>query len=222
MGESIIFSAYFTSRKDPQRGKYWKANDYEKIRPLYNSVKRLGLNMIIFHDSCNKYFIHKYETDKIKFSRFTVRGNITTERFVCYLNHLLNNVYNKIICLDCSDLELYKDPFPLIDDNILIGSEQGLIGDSPWLIDRFLKKYDRSYYENKVILNCGIIGGKYKPLVNLFIKFREEAGGINKNIDMPVFNKLIYDGIPFKTGFPIHTAFNKNEGAETGCYIRHK
>lgn len=223
MGESIIFATYFAREKDPQRGKYWTQNDFTNIKSLYDSVKALGLDMIIFHDHLSKQFISKYSTDKITFEKHTpTNKNATTARFLCYLSYLKRCRYENIMCLDCGDLELYKDPFPLIDDRVIIGSEDGLIGDSTWMTDRFLKVYDRVYYEDKVILNCGILGGKRNNIIHLLSLFRDDINKTQKNVDMAVFNKIIYDGIPHNTGYPIHTIFNNNEDSQSGCYIRHK
>ena len=109
MATDVIFTAYFAMPPNPQ-GKNWKRNDIKFIQPLYDSVKRLGLDMIIFHDHLNERFIDKYTTDKIRFERYTLTHPIPLmDRFYCYLNHLTTNKYDKILCLDCGDLELYKD-----------------------------------------------------------------------------------------------------------------
>jgi len=222
MGENIIFTAYFTTKKDPQRRKYWKQNDITLINPLYDSVKRLGLNMIIFQDGASKEFVNKYSTDKIRFERYKLRGEIPlTERFRCYFHYLKKYRYEKILCLDCGDLELFKDPFPLIDDSILIGSEESKIGDSVWIKDKFQKAFGEVSHEDKKVLNCGILGGQYDNLFTLLSEFKQITDTMKRNADMAIFNKLIYDGFKFKTGYPIHTVFNKFE-TDSGCYIRHK
>lgn len=218
---NTIFTAYFATRPNPQ-GKNWKKNDIESIQPLYDSVKRLGLDMIIFHDNLNERFTEKYTTDKIRFERYTPIHTVPTmDRFYCYLNHLTMNKYNKILCLDCGDLELYKDAFPLIGDSILIGSEEGKINNSVWMKDVFRKAYGKTYYGDRQILNCGILGGTYYKIRSLLLDFKLDSFRKKSNVDMAVFNKLIYDFHEFVTGYPIHTKFGKFE-KNTDCYIRHK
>ena len=223
MGENIIFAVYFTTRRDPQRHKYWKANQIDLINPLYDSVKRLGLNMIIFQDGASKEFVSKYSTDKIQFKRYKLRSDIIPiERFLCYLDHMKENSYKNILCLDCGDLELYRDPFPLIDNtSVLIGSEENKIKDCSWIVNGFNKVYGKTLYEDNTVLNCGILGGRYDTLYELLSLFKEETRNVKGNVDMVIMNKLIYDGFKFKTGYPIHTIFNKFE-TDSGCYIRHK
>ena len=222
MAINIIFTAYFAMTPNPQ-GKNWVMNRIECIQPLYDSVKRLGLDMIVFHDHLNDRFIKKYATDKICFEGYRPTHSIPLmDRFYCYLNHLTTNKYDKILCLDCGDLELFKDPFPLIDDRVLIGSEEGKIGDSIWMKDVFRKAYGKTYYGDEQVLNCGIMGGPYHKVRSLLLDFKLDSFRNPSNVDMAVFNKLIYDAFEFKTGHPIHTRFNKFERPGSGCYIRHK
>lgn len=221
-GADIIFASCFTIYPNPQ-GDIWHKNNINAINPLYDSVKRLDLDMIIFHDQLSVKFIRKYTTDKIRFEKYIPICKIPTmARFHCYMEHLKHNVYETVLCLDCGDLELYKDPFPLIDDKILIGSEEGLIGDSVWMNDIFLKVYKKVYYSDRKILNCGILGGSYNVMSVLLNLFYLDTEHKKSNVDMAVFNKLVYEIFKYKTGFPIHTIFGKNEGSESGCYIRHK
>ena len=222
MATNIIFTVYFAMTPNPQ-GRNWRKNKIGFVQPLYDSVKRLGLDMIIFHDHLKDKFINKYTTDKIRFEKHRPIHSIpTSSRFYCYLEQLEKLKYDKILCLDCGDLELYKDPFPLIDDKILIGSEEGKIGDSIWIKDQFRKAYGKTYYGDRQVLNCGILGGQYRLMRSLLMAFEEDS--INKTdvVDMAILNKLIYDSYKYKTGEPIHTVFNKFEGPESGCYIRHK
>ena len=217
----IIFTAYFATHPNPQ-GRNWRKNNIIFIQPLYDSVKRLRLDMVVFHDHLKDKFIKKYTTDKIRFVKHKPKHTIPTMgRFYCYLEHLRTNIYNKILCLDCGDLELYKDPFPLIGDSILIGSEEGKIGDSIWMKDVFYKAYEKTYYGDRQVLNCGILGGKYHQMCSLLSDFKIHSFHKGSNVDMAVFNKLIYDFHEFITGYPIHTVFGKFE-ENTDCYIRHK
>ena len=221
MVTNIIFTAYFATHPNPQ-GKNWRQNKIVFIQPLYDSVRRLGLYMIVFHDHLKDKFIKKYTTDKIRFVKYKPKHTIPLmSRFYCYLEHLQTNYYDKILCLDCGDLELYKDPFPLIGESILIGSEEGKIKDCTWMRDVFRKAYGKTYYGNNKILNCGILGGEYHQMCSLLWDFKLDSFHKTSNIDMAVFNKLIYDSHEYKTGYPIHTIFGKFE-ENIDCYIRHK
>ena len=218
---NIIFAAYFATNPNPQ-GRNWRKNKIVSIQPLYDSVKRLGLDMIVFHDHLKEKFIKKYTTDKIRFIRHRPDHVIPLmSRFYCYLEHLQTNTYDKILCLDCGDLELYRNPFPMIDSRILIGSEEGKIGDSTWMRDIFRKAYGKTYYSDRQVLNCGILGGKFHRMYSLLSEFKFRSFHKKSNVDMAVFNKIIYDLYNHRTGYPIHTVFGKFEN-NTDCFIRHK
>jgi len=198
MGESIIYTSYFCSMRDPQRKECWLPN---KISPEFRQ---------------------NYTTDKIQFIKYFPYYNILTDRFHCYRDHMKTHFYKKVLCLDCHDVEIFKDPFPLIGSTILVGSEEGKIGNSEFIKDWFRRAYGETFYPDNKILNCGILGGERIVLYELLSRFYRETKGKAGNIDMAVFNKLIYDDFEHKTGHPVHTLFNKNEGRDSGCYIRHK
>jgi len=220
--KNIILTSYFNTLPDPQRSNYWEGDSIEIMQPLYDSVKNLGLSMIIFHDHLTECFKQKYTTDKITFKEYHPVYNILTERFYCYLEHLKVNRYDKVLCLDCSDTEVYRDPFPLIKDKVLIGSEKGKIGKSVFMHNWFSRAYGKTYYPDNNPLNCGILGGKYYMMLKLLTLFEKETLPMRGNVDMAVFNKLIYDGVEYTTGYPLHTEFWKEEGPDSGCYIKHK
>ena len=222
MKDNIIFTAYFCSTRDPQREKYWEADYMSLILPLYDSVERLGLKMVVFHDNLSEESQKHYTTDNINFEYYRPTGNILTQRFYCYLDYLADHVYDKVLCLDSWDTEVYKDPFPLIDNKILVGSEGGIIRDSQFMHNWFKRAYGGSVFMDEQILNCGILGSTYHGMVNLLTLFKKETELMRGNVDMAVFNKLLHGGIAYTTGYPIHTKFWEEEGPESGCYIRHK
>jgi len=179
--------------RDPQRKECWLPNKIDRLNPLYDSVDKLGLEMIVFHDSLSPEFRQNYTTDKIQFIKYFPYYNILTDRFHCYRDHMKTHFYKKVLCLDCHDVEIFKDPFPLIGSTILVGSEEGKIGNSEFIKDWFRRAYGETFYPDNKILNCGILGGERIVLYELLSRFYRETKGKAGNIDMAVFNKLIYD-----------------------------
>jgi hypothetical protein len=228
---NVILSAYFNTRKDPQRDVFWKGNDYGKISGWYQSVKRFSLDAVIFHDHCSKAFIRKYSTDRITFQYYKPEENLLNARLRCFHAWLTENEVDKVFCLDISDIVLYHNPFNLIvEDKIYCGSEEMKIAKSGYVVNDFKDSYGKIYYPDNKILNCGILGGYYDKvlfvlgkMVKEFDKFRTE-----KNIDMAVFNKVMYDNFRMDeiiTGKPLHTEFHKKETdtiARKQCSIKHK
>ncbi len=227
---NIILSAYFNTREDPQRHITWKGNDFSIISGWYQGVKRLGLNAIIFHDHCNEKFITKYSSDKINFKYYEPQENLLNARFRCFYDWLKESEVDKVFCLDINDVAIFHNPFNLIKDliwKIYCGSEEMKIAISGYVVNDFKDSYGEIFYPDNKILNCGIIGG-YKEVI-LFVlgeMIREfDRFKTDKNIDMAVFNKVVYDNFKdIVTGKPLHTEFRKKQldTNDFKCYLKHK
>lgn len=226
---NIVLTSYFTTLPDPQRDINWSGNNFEKIRDFYMSVKRFGLRTIIFHDHCNNEFIRKYTTSRIRFEYYKPDENLLNARLRCYYNYLkIHKRITNVFCLDIGDIILFHNPFRLIDKHkIYCGSEKMKIAESGYVVNDFRDSYGEIYYPDKKILNCGIIGGNRKYVVFVLEKM---VAGFNmfktdKNIDMAIFNKVMYDNFKeseIMTGEPLHTEFRQNITNPQKCYIKHK
>lgn len=182
--------------------------------------------MRIFHDSLTGKFVRKYQTPKIRFVEYNPGEDLLNARFRCFNRHLVDHVYSKVLCLDVSDTEVYKDPFELIEPGkILMGSEMCTISQSNFVGKFFERAYGETYYPGRRLLNCGILGAEYplmREILRLYVKELRQTK-TQHCIDMAVWNTILYrGGYEISTGFPVHTCFAKNEPAETGAYIRHK
>jgi len=219
---SIVLTAYFNTLPDIQRGKYWRGNEISAFRQLYNSVRKLGLTMKVFHDHLNKEFIYKYTDRGVSFKSYLPDGDVLSARWRCYYDYIEQTNFDKYLCIDCGDTEIYKDPFPLIRDNrVMIGSEPYKIGSFPWIDKKFMKAYGKVLHVGEQVLNCGILGGERKVMLNVLDRFLMELWEISykEQVDMAIYNKIIRE-FEYDTGYPIHTKFGKYEKNE--CYIRHK
>lgn len=224
--DNIILTAYFTTKKDPQRNVFWGSNDYSIIKNWYESIVRLGLHGIIFHDSLSQEFIEKYSNDNVKFIPFTL-GQMSTndERYFCFYHYLKNNRYDHIVMTDLSDVEIMRDPFEFV------------AGDSQIYSGRDEERYTTSYFHDtrleyfpidrgRILANCGAIGGKYdnimmmlESMVSLLEKYKDKEYRLT---DMQVFNHFLYtlfDNV--HVGYPFTSKFKKYE-KEGNFYIRHK
>jgi len=217
----IILTSYFNTLPDKQRGKHWRSNEISVMYKLYNSVRRLKLTMKVFHDHLNKKFILKYSDHGISFKSYAPEGDVLSARWICFYDYIEQTNFDKYLCIDCGDTEIFKDPFPLIDDRVIIGSEPYKIGSFPWLDKKFIKLYGEVLYPGEQVLNCGILGGSREIMLAVLSRVIEEmtATGNRDQVDMAIFNKIMRE-FDYDTGYPIHTKFGKYEKNE--CYIRHK
>ena len=110
--KDTIFTTFFTLKKDPRRDKYMP-NTFDYMDHFYISVKFLKLNVIIFYDNLTIQFIHKYQTNEIRFTK--VQNNSTRSgndyRFYIYKNWLETHFYERILMVDIRDVFFWEDPF---------------------------------------------------------------------------------------------------------------
>ena len=222
---NVVLSNYFTSKPDPQRGIAWNSNDLKIIEDWYLSVVKLKLNAVIFHDHCSDYFIRQLTTDRISFAYYEPKEDLMNARFRCFYNHILESQYSKVFCTDISDVIVMKDPFPLINnDSLVCGSEEKRIGEGAFMRESQRRIFNKVSYNDKILLNCGIIGG-YKDIIlgllrKMVIAFNKT--GNKPNSDMAIFNHVVYEnGMKIITGSEVHSIFGAEE-TEGNFYFKHK
>lgn len=82
--------------------------------------------------------------------------------------------------------------------NLFMGGEGCLIGSNPWMLKQFQKVYGKCFphFDDKPVLNCGIVGGEYNTVLALLQQVREELltlGDVEVLYDMSVFTRCVYD-----------------------------
>ena len=229
----IIFTTYFTqnrkfSQHDCSLG--CKPNDFKVMRKWYESIWRLKLNAIIFHNELSCDFMSKYETKNIKFERWSEfnRPSYNDERFYCYLEYLkMHENIKRGFCTDMFDVVFYKNPFELVDDqyDLYLGSEAS--PSRTWNRRKYkeVKLPQPNIEAGQTYFNAGIIGGDRSNLMKLFSMMIETFKKVptNVNANMPVYNYClhnIFNGKYF-TGSPLHNKF-KSGKIKDGIYIKHK
>lgn len=206
-GAEVIFSTYFCGRPDPQRNIFVQNDAYDYIKPLYESVHKLGLNCVIFHDGLSDGFVEKYSTSKTKFVQVEL-GNLSLndERYFLYYEYLLRFGQNisHVIMSDVSDVIVNKDPFPLLAKHsqlLFTGRSNISLVKHNFVNYQRIKKLEEdagikipANFYNMRIFNAGTIGGSKSAMIYLL---RQMIGyflsyDTNRNHNMTVFNLCIY------------------------------
>ena len=226
--ENIIFTSYYFNQPDPQRKKYQK-EDFNYIKPFYDSVKKLNLSCIIFHDGLSQKFINKYQTDKIKFILFkhedykTTSGNDT--RYLVYLNYLRDKHYDKLIISDINGVEFLKDPFNIIQqDKIYVATSRIRTKKNTkrdlthyWFKNCVEKTYGTfqpfENFKNKEALCAGYFCGNYNLINEILREFKKEFNRVNlqENTNFAVFNRIIYTKFRYRfiQGYSTHNGYEE-------------
>lgn len=217
--ENVVLTCYMTSKKDPQRNIYQNNNNYEYIKPWYESMKERKLHGIIFYDLLSDEFVNTYQTDKIIFKKCKIgQYSINDERFIIYYKYLLKNKYKYVLMTDISDVIINRDPFVLMKDDkynndnnrIFVGTNtvgMGAIKRTPmwferrkWKIDPFNEKLKKNKYDdigylsNTIqIYSAGLLGGDYGKIMWFLSKTIEIMLILHseKNYNMIIFNYII-------------------------------
>ena len=225
--KQVILSAYFTTKKDPQRGCFVPEDKFNKIQGWYGSICDLGLSGVIFYDNLSDKFISNYENDYVRFVKYKLRTerSVNDERFYCWNEYLLGNLdIDDTYLTDLFDVRFVRDPFSVVDGKyrIYCGDHGG--GMNGWIFRQMRRAYGRTFHEDKMRLNCGAIGGSRNDILRLLGAMLVDFDKVNNSncVDMAVFNKCVYDlfygGILH--GKPVAGRFR---GRDRGIYcIKHK
>jgi hypothetical protein len=202
---NCIMSVYLCSQPDSQRGTYLEP-DIKIISAWVNSIKKEGLQIVLFHDCFNEQQIE--DNKYIKFVRVIMPAdtNAYFYRFNLYADYLeqFKSHFKNVFFTDCTDVVLLQNPFehPAYSPHkIYVGDEPNTIG-CVWMKDEasILIEAWPNYaafeilHAKSLLLNPGIIGGNtnivfpfIKDMASLCMQLKHLA-----NTDMALFNYLAY------------------------------
>jgi hypothetical protein len=243
--KDYIVASYISGVYDVNRNTVLADDDYSIIQDWANSISKLKLQGIIFHNNCSVATCERCQNEYITFIKIDhdVQFNPNVYRYCIYNEFLkLNSEFiNNIFFTDISDVIVLKNPFleQLYIDNptsIFCGDEPKILNNE-WMqqhsenlrnniLDYKMYEYN---FANSVLLNCGIMGGNItimkhfiKKLWNIHQKYNSD----NKTAftgDMGAFNYLIRTQYNNKVihGKPVNTEFKKYL-ENTVCWFKHK
>jgi hypothetical protein len=243
--KDYIVASYISGVYDVNRNTILADDDYSIIQDWVNSISKLKLKGIVFHNNCSLDTCERYQNEYITFIKIDhdVQFNPNVYRYYIYNEFLkLNSEFiNNIFFTDISDVIVLKNPFleRLYIDNptsIFCGDEPKILNNE-WMQQHSenLRNniHDYKMYEynfaNSVLLNCGIMGGSItvmKLFINKLWTIHQKYNSDNKTAftgDMGAFNYLIrtqYNNNVIH-GNPVNTEFKKYL-ENTDCWFKHK
>ncbi len=246
LGTSLVAATLLTGVYDVNRGENLEEDNFKLVSAWYDSLNRLGLRGLIFHNTFSATTVARYQTDNISFvqvkydhrwSPNVFRYMIYEEFLDCY-SHLLASLFVS----DIVDVEVIQNPFEqpqfLANAGAVFCGDEPEILDNPWMhahgqhLRQSLPGFASFEFANRdqVLLNCGIIGGQVetmRSLMNHLAQLHRSYTLTNKTaytLDMGAFNFVArtHFGEVIQHGTPINTRFKAYEYHRQDCWFRHK
>jgi len=224
----VIFTTYFTSKRNPQANNFAPSNNISYIYTWYASIVTLGLNGVIIHDGLSDEFIKNYSRDNIVFYYYNPKKySLNDERYFALNEILTDNKFNKVLLTDGSDLIIKKNPFEFFtDENLLyFGTDIDAapsIKDNAWCLNKLqsllstkpnLVQIEMSFLDFNYI-NAGVYGGSYNLVREfnlLLVNFMLELNSSSNN-NMMAINYLLWKAkLDFFKGPPLTSPFKQYE-----------
>ena len=243
---NLICASFFTGVYDVNRNQLHASDDFQVIEKWVRSVRKLGLQGIVFHNNFSEKTLSGHEDGQIQFFKvaFDTLLNANVYRYLVYFDFLkkYGHQVQHIFFTDIADVEVVKDPFtdPFFLKNsfrLFCGDEEEILS-NPWMKDHctHLRNQIPEFYhyekENKseTLLNCGVIGGRKNVVLELLthlVEIHTTHTSSNKTpftLDMGAFNYVARTkfGIRLIHGFPVNTRFKGYESKRVDCWFRHK
>jgi hypothetical protein len=244
--KNLILACHLTGIFDVNRNNVLTDNDTSLIVEWADSIKRLNLTGIVFHNSLSNNAINTFRNENIRFISIPSPKyfNPNVYRYFIYRDFLLNKKHKieNVFITDITDVTVSVNPFTthFFTENpnaIFCGDEPKML-DNEWMFNHSshfrnqiagYQAYEEKY-KQETLLNCGIIGGNSKIMVKLIDDLCEVHAAYNRmnttafTGDMGAFNFIIrtkYNS-QIRHGEPVNTVFKEYQNDRTDCWFRHK
>lgn len=226
--KDVLFSTYFTSVKNPMYSYKIKTKSGFFMKQWFTSAHKLGLNLVILHDSFDESFVNRVRSihPNIDFVETKNLHSRTTNdyRFYGFKKYLEDHPeVRRAVLTDMRDVKIFNDPFKpmeVIGDYIYIGIDVSFYTfsyDHSWLrsVLRNCHRSEASIDEVKLhpFLNAGVLGGSRHMLLTFLQQltqyFDKSPHHLNCNmgtiniVGHKYFEDYCYSGYPIQSAFKL-------------------
>ena len=231
LNKNLILGCHISGVFDVNRNEILPNDDFSIIEKWANSIRKLNLQAIIFHNNFSERTILQHQSKNLIFVNihYDIRFKPNVYRYFIYSQFIKKyaKAIDSIFVNDVSDVLVLKNPFvqPLYLENlnaIFCGDEPTTLNNT-WMIENgnHLRTKIADYakieeqYRSETLLNCGIVGGKIaviKPFINSLWQIHKKFNFDNETAftgDMGAFNYIIRKKFNDKLfhGTPINSEF---------------
>lgn len=221
---NVIITTILTGVLDPQRKRKWKV-DHSVYQKLYDSCKRSKIHLIVLSDK-----LSLKEEEYLSVVRTDSNINPYFQRWKSINEFLSDKDFEKVYCVDATDVEVLNTPFDIINENnMVVGCEEGKLS-CDWILTKHknvnIKKFIQGNYGLQ-LLNAGIVGGELEKIKMFSSALANTYSTIGDDYtDMPRFNYILRGWeiggiVKLEYGTHVNTAFKKYE-TSTHHLFRHK
>lgn len=229
----VVVSTYLRGRGDPQRGECITADDYQYLKPWYESVCSCGVTAIVIHDCLTNAFVNSLTTPDIHFVKAPQQTLYSTNdyRFFLYFQLCRNLRAPAIYATDISDVTLTTLPLPTSTSELVVGNTGQTYRQAGWfrgITDLASQPaYDALFdsLPDRAVVNAGVFGGSPKTFRTLVASIAMELLSIRRpelNLNMPVFNFVCYRDFAEHLNLSLVSQFKKYEKSRTDVCFIHK
>lgn len=246
ISKNVFLACQITGIYDVNRNEILENNDYLLIKNWCESLIKLDLHGIIFHNNYAESFCEVYSNKNIQFIKINYESNFNPNvyRYLIYNDFIKSNAQRieNIFVTDISDVVVVnnpcEEPFYVANTNCIFCGDEPKALDNEWMKDHSehlrskiedYAAYEENFKQN-TLLNCGIIGGNIKVMQEFIDKLAtihqqyNFDNQTNYTGDMGAFNYLVRTQFNerVKHGFPINSEFKAYQNERTDCWFRHK
>ncbi len=243
---NLILACHITGIFDVNRNTTLPDDDFDLVKEWANSIKNQNLTGILFHNNFSEATIQSHQNQNLRFVKVELPDGFSPNvfRYFLYLHFIKKHIQTlrNLFVTDVSDVVVIQNPF---DSPLFISNPGSLFcGDEPETLENDWMKAHSAHlrseiadfadyeekYKNTTLLNCGIIGGNAKLMLDFFEKLwniHEQHNFQNRTAftgDMGAFNYLTRT--QFNSGLfhgtPVNTIFKEYQTERTDCWFRHK
>ena len=231
LSNRLILGCHISGVYDVNRSQMLSDDNFSIIEKWANSIAKLNLQAIIFHNNFSEATVLKHQSAHLLFIKIThdIRFNPNVFRYYVYNQFLekYSDTIESLFVSDVSDVLVLKNPFiqPLFTANsdFVFCGDEPTNWDNEWMqlhgshLRSKIKDYAEVESENKAqrLLNCGVIGGTIqaiKPLIESIWKIHENYNADNTTSftgDMGAFNYIIRKNYKNRIlhGTPVNSEF---------------
>jgi len=213
LAKNLILGCHISGVYDVNRSQILSDDDFSIIEKWANSISKLNLQAIIFHNNFSEETTSKHQSEHLLFVTIThdIQFNPNVFRYSVYSQFIrkYSDAIESLFVTDVSDVLVLKNPFiqPLFTANsdFVFCGDEPTKWDNEWMYEHGshlrsrIKDFGAVEATNKSnsLLNCGIIGGHIqtiKPLLESIWQIHKNYNFDNTTSftgDMGAFNYMM-------------------------------